>query len=101
MRPYARNGPSTGSTNAQPGPGIVQPLDLASLAREEAFLEPFEVEVLEDSKRAWWFRRMFRWTVWWRRRRVDRPAKLRALIVGGVGGVAWDGVSVGFQSVNP
>lgn len=51
----------------------------ALLVMDEALREPlFE---LEDSCRAWCRRRMLRWTDWWSCRRVDRPAKFRALML--------------------
>jgi hypothetical protein len=55
---------------------------LALLAIEEALREPFLVEFeLDDSYRAWCRRRMLRWTDWCSCRKVDLPAKLRALML--------------------
>jgi hypothetical protein len=39
------------------------------------------VDCFVDSYRAWWFRRIFRWTLAWRRWMVDLPAKKWAFIV--------------------
>lgn len=53
---------------------------VAGLSLDEGFEEE---ELLEACRRS-----RFRWTVWWRRRSVDRPAKNANVIFWG-GGTAW------------